>query len=89
MSLRAGCTASLLYFTTSACLNSLLPAPLSCPPRHPPPPQAVASRENSRSAKKHQRRVDEVLELELEVDSRTDSFNSEEGFGSPVRNRCA
>ncbi len=47
----------------------------------------VASRENSRSTKK-QRRVDEVIDSELTIDSRTDSFNSEEGFGSPVRNRC-
>lgn len=49
--------------------------------------QATCSRDSSRSTKK-QRRVDEVIEAELQLDSRTDSFNSEEGFGSPVRNRC-
>ena len=49
----------------------------------------VCSRESSRSAARRQRRVDEVIDGELQIESRTDSFNSEEGFGSPVRNRCA
>ena len=47
----------------------------------------VASRENSRVLRKGWR-VEEVIDDELTPDSRADSFNSEEGFGSPVRNRC-